>query len=116
VSIETTFRALLAANSGLTALVGSRIAQNVVAQGEQLPLVVFTTAHQPSLSSNGQLLATETTFTVQCWADDSVAADAVADAVTTAIGGTADVLARESGFDSELDLHSTVLVVQWWTV
>jgi hypothetical protein len=115
-SIETTFRALLAADAGLTSLVGSRIAQNAVAQGEALPLVVFTTAHEPSLSMNGSLLATDTTFTVQCWAEDSVAADAVADAVEAAIGVTADVLSRESGFDAELDLHSTVLIVQWWTV
>jgi hypothetical protein len=115
-SAETAFRALLAGNAELTALVGSRIAQNVVPQGEALPLIVFTVAHTQSRGIDGTLLADEATFTVQCWGEDSLAADAVADAASTALASTADIIARESAFDSEIDLHATVLSVQWWTV
>lgn len=115
-SAETDFRATLAANAALTALVGSRIAQNSVPQGESLPLVVFSATHAPSHGIDGSLLADEVTFSVQCWSDNSLDADAVADAVTTALSARADVLGRESAFDSEVDLHATVLSVQWWTV
>ena len=115
-SAEMSFRALLAAAPGVTTLVGSRIAQNSVPQGEALPLIVFTASHNPSRGTDGTLLADEVTFVVQCWADDSLEADAVADAASSALAGTADVLARESAFDAEIDLHATVLSVQWWTV
>lgn len=115
-SAETALRALLAASPTLTALVGSRIAQNVVPQDEPLPLIVFSATHNPSYGIDNTLLADEVSFSVQCWANDGVSADAVADAVAAALTGTADVLSRETAYNEELKLDCTVLTVQWWTV
>lgn len=115
-SAETTFRALLAADGTLAGLVGGRIAQNAVPQGETLPLVVFASSHNPSLSTDGTLLADEVTFVVQCWAADGVQADQVADAVANALALSAAVIGRETAYNDELKLDCTVLTVQWWTV
>lgn len=114
-SAETELRALLTADASLTALVGNRIAQNAVPQDEDYPLVVFTSAHAPSLSTFGTVLADEVTFSIQCWAVDSIVADAVADAATAALAARADVLGREAAYEEEMNLHATVLTVQWWT-
>lgn len=113
-SAETELRALLAANAGVVSLVGQRIAQNAVPQDEDYPLIVFTSAHAPSLSTYGTVLADEVTFSIQCWAVDSIVADAVADAATAAIAARADVLGREAAYEDEMNLHATVLTVQWW--
>ena len=113
---ETSLRAILAASSSVTSLVGARIAQNAVPQGEALPLIVFSATHNPHLGIDNTLLADEVTFSVQCWANDGVSADAVADAVQVALAASADVISRETAYNEELKLDCTVLTVQWWTV
>lgn len=115
-SAETTLRALLAASPTLTGLVGQRIAQNAVPQGEALPLIVFAATHAPSYGMDNTLLADDVTFTLQCWAEDGVVADAVADAAAAAIVSAGDVIERETAYNEELKLDGTVLTVQWWTV
>lgn len=118
-SIETDYRALLAANAGLTALVGSRIAQNAVPAGSDVPLVVFGAVHDRTLGLDNTLLADRAQIVTQCWAETSVQADAVADAVVAAVATApaaagAVVLDRSSSFDSEMGLHATELTVEWW--
>lgn len=118
-SIETDFRALLAANVALAALVGGRIAHNAVPQGSATPYVVFTAAHDAVLGMDGAELADTCTLTVQCWATSSAGAEQVADAVVAAVAtapatAAVAVLARASGYDEEADLDATVLQVAWW--
>lgn len=115
-SVESTMRALLANDAGVTALVGSRIAQNAVPQGEDFPLVVFASAHNPTFGLDNTLLADDVTFSIQCWAADGVVADEVADAVALALAADADVIGRETAYDEEMKLDCTVLTAQWWVV
>jgi len=118
-SIETDFRALLAGYAPLAALVGTRIAENAVPEGSALPLVVFSATHNRTLGLDNSLLADQCSLDVQCWAETAVAAEAVGDAVISAIdtapvAAGAVVLARSSTFDAELGLDATVLSVEWW--
>jgi len=114
-SAETEFRALLAANGDLTALVSTRIAQNAVPQGAVFPLVVFTASHSPSYGLDNTLLDDEVTFSVQCWASTAVLADAVADAVDAALAGSAGIVTeRASAYDQDMSADCTVLTIQWW--
>lgn len=111
---ETDFRALLAAHAPLVALVGSAIAENVAPQGMPLPLVVFSSSHSIERGLNNAVLADEVTFSVQCWAEDSVTASLVADAVEAALQGAAEADSREGGFNEELQLNAVVLTVPWF--
>jgi hypothetical protein len=113
-SAETEFRALLAANAALTALVSTRIAQNAVPQGASFPLIVFTASHKPSYGLDDTLLDDEVTFQVQCWASTAVQADAVADAAETALGTSGTVTERASTYDPDLGADCTALTIQWW--
>lgn len=118
-SIESDFRALLAGDAGVSALVGNRIAQNAVPAGSQMPLIVFGAAHERSLGIDNTLLADRAQIIAQCWAETSAQADAVADAVIAAVAlapadAGAVVLDRSSSFDAEQDLHATELSVEWW--
>jgi hypothetical protein len=114
-TVETDFRALLAADASVAALVGTRIAQNGAPQGADLPLVVFTSSTTHDLGLDNTILATGVTLQVQCWALTAAAADAVADAVQTAVFGAGYVVTdRASGFDPELELDATMLTVDWW--
>lgn len=113
-SAETDFRALLLANVGVSALVGTKVAQNSIPPDKAPPFVVFTSSHAPELGLDNTVLADEVTFEVQCWATASVSADAVADAVKAALTGTCVVVGRASGYDGEVNLDCTVLTIQWW--
>jgi Protein of unknown function (DUF3168) len=119
VSIETDFRALLAGYAPLTALVGSRIALNAVPAGMARPLVVFVTRHDLTHNLIGDVMADTCSVTVQCWDDSAATADAVADQVAAAVATAppdagAVIIDRASGYDAELDLHATLLTVEWW--
>lgn len=113
-SAETDFRALLVGNAGVTALVGTKVAQNAMPPDKAPPFVVFTATHNPSYGLDGTLLDDEVTFDVQCWATTSLTADAVADAIDAALPASHAVVGRASGYDSELNLDCTVLTIQWW--
>lgn len=118
-SIETDFRALLAGHAPLVALVGPRIAQNVVPQGAATPFVAFTTQHDLTHNLLSEVMADACTLSVQCWAKTSLEADAVADACVAAVAlahptAGATVISRSGGYDDEVDLHATILQVEWW--
>lgn len=118
-SIETDFRALLAAHASLTALVGERIALNAAPEASALPLVVFAATHDRQMSVDGSLAYDACTLAVQCWADTAAAADAVADAVIAAVATApaaraATVNERSTTFDPELGADGTTLTVSWW--
>ncbi len=118
-SAETDFRALLAGHTALTAIVGTRIAQDTVPEGSTGAVVVFATRHDPVIDVQGLTVADSVTVTVQCWAETGVIAASVADAVTAAIATApparaAVVLDRSTTFEPELSLDGVLLTVQWW--
>ena len=118
-SVETEFRALLAAHAALTALVSTRIAQDAVPEGSAFPLVVFACRHDRTVGLDGTLLADACTLAVQCWGDTGASAAAVADAVvgavaTAAASKGAAVIDRATTFDPEMALDGVQLTVEWW--
>jgi Protein of unknown function (DUF3168) len=118
-SIETDFRALLAAHAPLVALVATRIAQDAAPEGSQFPLVVFSASHDRTLSLSGIFQADQCTLSVQCWAETGMQANEVADAVAAAIAAapvTTDVcvLSRATTFDPDLGADGILLGVEWW--
>lgn len=118
-SIESDFHTRLAGFAGLTALVGPKgIAQEAVNAGSRAPFVVYTAEHQLEENLLGEVVDDTATLTVQCWARDPLQADAVAEQVLLALDTAPAIhyvatLARQSAFDAELDLHATVLTVEW---
>jgi hypothetical protein len=119
VSIETDFRATLAAHPPLVALVGLRIAANAVPKGSAFPVVVFTSNHTPTVGLDGTLLANQCTLAVQCWGDTAAQADQVADAVSAALAAAprdagATVIDRRTSFDPDIGKDATELAVEWW--
>jgi hypothetical protein len=118
-SIETDFRALLAAYAPLTALVSTRIAQDAVPEGSVFPLVVFAATHDITRGLDDTQHADQCSIQVQCWADTGVAASAVADAVMDAVAASTEnvtVLGRSTTFDPELGADGVLLSVEWWDV
>jgi hypothetical protein len=121
-SAEGDFRALLAAHAPLVALVGQRgITQNIMAQGAPVPFVVFTSRHELTHDLLGEVVADAATLTAQCWGSTALQADQVADAVVTALAAApleraVAVVSRDTGFDEEVDLHATILTVEWWAL
>lgn len=122
-SIETTFVAALDAHAPLVALVGTRISKNEVDQDAALPLVVFNASHDPQIGIDGAVQVTQSTFTVECWAEDGDQAAAVADAVEAALAAfnavqtsaNGTVINRAGAYDGEQGLHSEALTVDWWS-
>lgn len=118
-SIETDFRATLAAHAPLASLVSTRIALNAVPEGDAVPLVVYACAHDRTLGLDNTLLADQCAIQVECWAATAAQADAVADAVVAAIATAptdsgACVLSRSTTHDPELGLDGVTLSVEWW--
>lgn len=118
-SIETDFRDALLAHGPLTALVGTRIAQDAAPDGTAYPLVLFAVRRDATHALDGTLLVDQATVAVQCWAADASAAAAVADAVRGAMEAQtvphgALVLDRSTATDTDLDLDAVFLSVQWW--
>ena len=118
-SIESDFRATLAAHAPLSALVAGRIALNAVPEGSGTPAIVYSVRHDRTLGLDGSLLADQASIAVQCWADTAAEAEAFADAAVAAIGTApaasgAVVLDRSGAFDAEAGLDGVVLSVEWW--
>jgi hypothetical protein len=116
-SIETDFRALLAAHSPLVALVGQGIALNAVQPDQPLPYIVYTAEHQIEHNLQGDVVDDTASLTVQCWGKTPAQAEAVADQVVLALDAApltsyAAVLTRATGFDPELQLDACLLTVE----
>lgn len=115
-SIESDFVALLGAYAPLAALVpAARIAQNGVAVGVEPPYIAFNVTRTPEFGLDNTLLAMAVAFRVECWADTSLEADAVADEVEAALLADARVCtSRQTAADPDVGLHATVLQAEWW--
>lgn len=117
-SAESDFRALLAGYAGLSALVGTRIAQSAVPQSDAYPLVVFTSEHDRTVMLDNTLGCDEVIFEVQCWAKSAadaqaVAAQVIAACATAPAARTCAVVESTSTFDPELQLDGVALTVEW---
>lgn len=118
-TVETTFRALLAGHGPLAALVQDRIAQDAVPEGATYPLVVFSCTHNYTHGLDNVVLADQAALQVQCWAQSGAEAAAVADQVVTAVAGAAlqtgaVVLTRSTTFDPDTLLDGIEMAVEWW--
>lgn len=116
-SAEIQLRALLVASAPVTALVGTRVSADRAEQGAIMPFVVFArTSTQPVQFLDGSVPLSQASIDVQCWAKTRAGADALADVVTTAIRGVIrqTVPGRSAVYDSDLDVHGTILNVNWW--
>lgn len=114
-SAESDFQALLEAAAGVTALVDTRIAQNVIDQGEGIPYIVYTAQHTPDLGLSNATLANGVQFRIECWGTNAAEADAVADAVRAALLADGVVCtSRVTGYSPETQLDATILVADWW--
>lgn len=117
-SIEADFRAQAVAHAPLVALVAQRVALNAVPQGSSVPLVAYTVRHDPQYTLDGTLVADVGAVEAQCWAQTSVQAEAVADAL---VAGCVHINAerscvlvgRSTGYDTETDLHACVVIFEW---
>lgn len=115
-SAETDLQALLEAHTGLSALVSDRIAENAVPQGEARPYVVYSSKRTPEFGLDNTVLATNTQFRIECWADDAADAHAVADQVEVALAADGTVCtSRITGQDPELGLDAVILTADWWS-
>lgn len=118
-SIESDFHALLAGWAPLIELVGAHgLAQDAAAPDAVPPYLVYSAEHQLEHNLQGELVDDTAVLTVQCWGRTPLQADAVAEQVVLAVDTApllsyAIVLARQTAFDPELDLHATVLTVEW---
>lgn len=120
-SVETDFRAALAAHAPLVALVDTRIAQDSVPEGSDYPVVVFGVNHARILGLDNSLLSDQCAIAVQCWANTAADAAAVADAVIAAIAASASAITagsvvteRATTADPELGMDGVLLSVEWW--
>lgn len=120
-SAETDFRALLAGFAGLVALVGQRVSENAVPEGEPRPYVAFTSRHELTHNLLSEVMADQCTFTVQCWADNASQAAAVAEQVLLAVAEAdpahgAVVLSTDSAYDPAAGADAAILTVEWWAL
>lgn len=114
-SAESDFQALLEAAAGVTALVGTRIAQNAIDQGEAVPYIVYTSQQTPDFGLANNVLATNVQFRIECWAQSAAEADAIADEVRDALLADGVVCtSRVTGHSPETQLDATILVADWW--
>lgn len=118
-SAETDVRALLAGYAPLTALVSTRISQDVADEGAAYPLVVFTVRHAPIQAVDGTTVADQCTVSVESWAATASGAAAVADQVAAAFATApaaraVRVLDRGTGHDAETGYDSDAITVEWW--
>jgi hypothetical protein len=120
-SAELEFRNLLTSHPGLTALVGTRVSEAAVPEGAALPYVAFSSRHDITHNLLSEVMSDQVQFTVQCWAESSSAAAAVAAQVMLAVAGAnvqrgAVVLSTETAYDPELRLDAAILTVEWWAL
>lgn len=110
---EQSLYTLLSENSGVTALVSTRIYPDAMPEGCVYPAVVFSrTGTEPLASISNVSYGSDVTLTIGCWGKTRTSADAVASAIVSALNNTDFFLTgREAGFDNETGLFATILTV-----
>lgn len=115
-SVETDYRAALAAHAPLVALVGQRIAVNAAPQGWALPFVVYTTSHSPEYALSGAPLGNSCAVEGECWGSTAAQSAAVADAVVAALVAVGVVpTGRSTSHDPDVGLDADIVTCTWLT-
>lgn len=114
-SAESELQALLLAAPDVSDVVGDRIAQNAIDQGQALPYIVYTTQHTPDFGLANNVLANNVQFRIECWAESAAEADNLANLVRDALLDAGVVCTgRVTGHSPETSLDATILVADWW--
>jgi len=115
-SAETELYAVLAAASGLTALVGTRIYPDILPEDHQLPAVVYTrTGTQPVLTVHGGSFGDFTDLQINAWAKTRASAAAVAEQIEAAlVAAKFPKTNRISGIDEDLSLFVESISSTWF--
>lgn len=118
-SAESACRAALLAAPAVVALVDQRIAIDRMEEGAAFPFIVLSrTASSMEYVLDGNLMGSECSMEIQCWADSHLAAAAVADAALQCINATLpnQVSGRSNAHDPDTDRSLVSLTVQWWEI
>lgn len=110
-SVSDDLFALLSTAAGVTALVGQRIYPDALPEKAAYPAIVYAAA-TPEIERllDGTIATQRVELSLGCWAPTRTAADAVGDAVTDALAGTAFYLQRrDAAFDPETGLFAALL-------
>jgi len=120
-AVDIDFRAALVAWAPLVAVVGAKVVENGIVEGQTPPYVVFTTDDQPHQTLGGDDAGGITTIQVECWSTSALLAAAlskhVKDALKAspvAVAACATVLSELTGFDPDLGLDAAILSIEWW--
>lgn len=114
---EESIYAALSGNAGVTALVGSRIYPDTIAEGQTGAAVVYARSEtEPVITIGGTKLAERATIHLEAWADSREEAGAVIDACEAALlAAQIFPLNRASAYDPEVEAYAGVLDVVVWT-
>ena len=87
-SLSTDLRTFLLADGPITALVGTRVYRSVRNQGDGLPAVrIAIITDDTDHSFDGVLSCRDATVQIDCYSDDWIGADSLADTVEAAFDG-----------------------------
>jgi hypothetical protein len=85
-SAEATIYSILSSAAGVTALVSTRIYPDLVPEEKNAPYIGFErVGTEPITTIHGTILAQNARMLIACWATTRIAAEALADAVATAM-------------------------------
>lgn len=119
-SAETFTKTTLFSAAGVTAIVGAspatRIWPDEAPNGAETPLIVFERADSdPIYTLNNTLATTRVRINISCWADTRLAAEALGDAVATAmLAATVPVAERDGAFNSDMQAYAAVVGFDIW--
>jgi len=115
-SAESTIYSVLSGASGITALVSDRIYPDILPQKKPLPAVVYTRSGTEYLSTLGSpAVASSATIEIWCFALTRPAAEALADAVLTALIVAKHYPSdRRPEYEEETQTCASVVVCNIW--
>ena len=112
-SAETDLYAALAGSGAVTAVVGNRIFADVRQQETDIPAITHTRTGTDTYNSihTGHVFAQQATMQVSCLAKDRESAEALGDAVYSALAAAGFVYQdRDAQYEAEADLFISNLV------
>lgn len=115
-SAETELNAALSANVALTAVVGTRIYPDFIAQEINLPGVVYQRAGTEYVTTihNGIVLGTRVMLDVWCMAITRLEAEEIADLVEGALEQSFLPIGRRPEFNADNETFATVVTCSVW--
>jgi len=114
---ETDLYDALDADVPLAALVGEQIYPDAVPQDKPWPAVVYQRGGtSPVMTIHGTKCGEWATFQIFCVAETRGSAEAIATAVVTALlSANFQLEDRSAGYDSNVDVHTVTVQVQYFT-